>query len=517
VYSPNYTTSYETFAYGPAGERALKRLVTTQYSPVYTATVVQTKYLHGSNDWPLVEYEETTVNSGPQPTKVTRYIYGPGGIVAIHKDSTMTLPLTDHIGSTRVVLSAYVKGLGTNGTTQLTAATVAEKVRYFPFGAVAGRSATGSEYLFTGQEYDSETGLHNFRARLMSGTDELGRFFSIPEGTRDPQAQFHSPYVYAANNPVNLTDPDGELVPFAFAAAVAIGAGMNIWTNKDDIHNFGDFLAYGMISGSSAAISTLGGPIAWMGAGFTSGSLNTLYRGGLTTENLKASIINGGLGSISGLAGGAAGNYVGKVGMGVLINGTNITSPVVQGGLIGGLSGFAGGYAGGFTAGLIITRDFSAANEMGWASGLQGGALGVGIGSGAAYKRAIDDGVNPLSGRKVGAVGMGRGQKQVDDFSRRMKIETIKENTLGVEWREGEKPAAYLRGVPNKNGLQLNQDFVDAAIGEKRFIYLLKNPVAKGYSPYYHGIEIKTINQTNYWSNTGRVYTYGSLDIFFNR
>ena len=61
-----------------------------------------------------------------------------------------------------------------------------------------------SAYRYTGREYDDETGLHNFRARLYDST--LMRFFQV-----DPAEQFASPYVYCGNNPIGLVDPDGRV------------------------------------------------------------------------------------------------------------------------------------------------------------------------------------------------------------------------------------------------------------------------------------------------------------------
>ncbi|HQH50678.1 MAG TPA: RHS repeat-associated core domain-containing protein [Candidatus Cloacimonadota bacterium] len=59
-----------------------------------------------------------------------------------------------------------------------------------------------SAYRYTGREYDEETGLHNFRARLYDST--LMRFYQV-----DPAEQFASPYVYCGNNPIGYSDPTG--------------------------------------------------------------------------------------------------------------------------------------------------------------------------------------------------------------------------------------------------------------------------------------------------------------------
>ena len=60
-----------------------------------------------------------------------------------------------------------------------------------------------SAYRYTGREYDDETGLHNFRARLYDST--LIRFYQV-----DPKEQFASPYVYCGNNPIMQLDFTGK-------------------------------------------------------------------------------------------------------------------------------------------------------------------------------------------------------------------------------------------------------------------------------------------------------------------
>jgi len=70
-------------------------------------------------------------------------------------------------------------------------------------------SAIGNRYLFTGREYDPESGNYYYRARIYSPA--LGRFLGM-----DPlgfEAGDYNLYRYAFNNPTTLTDPTGE---FAF-------------------------------------------------------------------------------------------------------------------------------------------------------------------------------------------------------------------------------------------------------------------------------------------------------------
>ena len=99
-------------------------------------------------------------------------------------------------------------------------------------GAAGGRAgdASQTDYLFTGQEYDSITYLYNLRARYYSPTS--GRFLSQDTWAIDYNTPVeYNRYAYAANNPATLRDPSGHLSietgllnrnAFIIAAAVAV-------------------------------------------------------------------------------------------------------------------------------------------------------------------------------------------------------------------------------------------------------------------------------------------------------
>lgn len=75
---------------------------------------------------------------------------------------------------------------------------------YAPLAA----SFISNPYLFTGREYDPESGNYYYRARIYSPA--LGRFLSMdPMGYGAGDANL---YRYVFNNPVNLTDPSGLIV-----------------------------------------------------------------------------------------------------------------------------------------------------------------------------------------------------------------------------------------------------------------------------------------------------------------
>jgi len=107
-----------------------------------------------------------------------------------------------------------------------------------------------------------------------------------------------------------------------------------------------------------------------------------------------------GIGALSGAIGGAAGFAAGK-GTNVLLQGVNITSPVVKGFIAGAIGGAAGGAIGGFTAGYITTGNLDAA----WNSAGSGAIFGAGVGSvsgfAGGYRYAKKEGLNPWNGRLI--------------------------------------------------------------------------------------------------------------------
>ncbi len=96
-----------------------------------------------------------------------------------------------------------------------------DHIQYDSFGNLLAQTnpAVVGRYLFTGREFDAETGLYYYRARSYDAA--LGRFLS-----EDPIANVNL-YRYANNNPLSVTDPTGQFSLFdglATLVGAAVGA-----------------------------------------------------------------------------------------------------------------------------------------------------------------------------------------------------------------------------------------------------------------------------------------------------
>ncbi|ELM3651078.1 hypothetical protein RYR30_000931 [Flavobacterium psychrophilum] len=90
---------------------------------------------------------------------------------------------------------------------------ISQHVEYIAFGEVLFEehsSSFKSPYLFNGKELDRETNLSFYGARYLDMKTSL--WLNVdPLAEKGPQ---YSPYCYAMNNPINLTDPDGRWPDF---------------------------------------------------------------------------------------------------------------------------------------------------------------------------------------------------------------------------------------------------------------------------------------------------------------
>ncbi len=91
-----------------------------------------------------------------------------------------------------------------------------QNIDYYPYGSYQPGTPTtpaggfpGVHYTFTGQEWDDETGLYNYGARLYDPL--LGRFISPDTIISKPRKlQAFNRYSYVLNNPLKYIDPSGH-------------------------------------------------------------------------------------------------------------------------------------------------------------------------------------------------------------------------------------------------------------------------------------------------------------------
>ncbi len=261
-------------------------------------------YLHGLNSYPILELTEKNERRTFQA-----YIYGPTGNIAIVQDdgaNNVYYPLKDHLGSTRVLTNSEGGNVG--------------YFNYSPFGETLNSTISPPiklRYRYTGQEYDAETNLYNYRARLYDPA--IGRFYAP-----DPSGQQNSSYAYVGNNPISLTDPTGEWFGLDDLFATAIGAFVGVTVE----------LVSEAVSGDGISFSKLGvAAVAGAAAGET-----TLYAGPI--------------------AGGAVGGALNKFGDN-LVDGNDALDGVATAGIIGGVTAGIMG-----KAGKVISRS-AAGRKMG--------------------------------------------------------------------------------------------------------------------------------------------------------
>lgn len=134
---------------------------------------------------------------------------------------------TELLEQTRSGATSYYLHDGQGSTRALTddSGAVTESYAYTAFGKLYAQTGSAiNAYLYTGQQFDSLTGLYSLRARDYDA--ETGRFL-----TRDLASVFLDDpielnrYLYVHNSPVNFSDPSGR---FAFANTAMIYTNVSV-------------------------------------------------------------------------------------------------------------------------------------------------------------------------------------------------------------------------------------------------------------------------------------------------
>lgn len=177
------------FVYNSHQERVVKAKYLSRKSEV-------TVYVHGVRGLPLSEIS-TQKESGQSQSFTKNLIFGVGSapICTNGNEVGPVFHLRNYQGSLMIVLNKQGQSIA--------------QFEYSPFGntkILSTRSRVDPvhfSYLYTGQEYDEDLGVYNYRARLYSPAQ---RQFLSP----DKQHSDHSPYLYVSNDPVNHIDLTGE-------------------------------------------------------------------------------------------------------------------------------------------------------------------------------------------------------------------------------------------------------------------------------------------------------------------
>ncbi|XP_050072535.1 uncharacterized protein LOC126560623 [Anopheles maculipalpis] len=258
------------YQYDVRGERTFKQVLDKD------GKVISEKYyLRDANGLVLMDMDMTYLaRNQPPDVRITSYIYKDQQLIGFLRNDKMYAVITDHEGSVRLVVK--------DGE-------VVAAYDYLPYGQLFRRFGTDFDgqlsYLYTGQEWEPETGLYNYRARLYD--PDIGRFYQM-----DPKEQYPSPYVYAGNSPVSLIDPDGE---FAFTLAVIILALVGAYLGAASANNCWNPLKWDWRS-SSTWIGLLTGAVTGASIPFNMASSVAFFVGmGLSLSTSIAIMVGTGI------------------------------------------------------------------------------------------------------------------------------------------------------------------------------------------------------------------------------
>lgn len=189
--------------------------------------------------------------------------------------------LRDHLGNSRVMFSDI------NSDGILTQNEILQEQHYYPFGSsIDGpwevtNPDNPNKYQYNGKEANRDFGLNWYDYGARWYMPEIGRWNAVDQLAEDPMQIDKSPYAYTWNNPVNLTDPDGNC-PNCVTAAIGFGVGAVVGAGFSIINQIqsgeGVSLEQTLIDGAAGAVS---GGVIGSGAGLIAGVGGIASTGGL--------------------------------------------------------------------------------------------------------------------------------------------------------------------------------------------------------------------------------------------
>ena len=281
-------------------------------------------------------------SSGPELNYGSVVILGNGLVHAPVNNAN----LVGDAGNGYAILGTYFFHTNHIGSTSVASNALGEKVSvayYKPFGDLYAPKTSGPDVYrakFTGQEWDGDIGLHDFKARYYDSS--IGRFIqadNVVFGAETSTAAYLNRYAYGVNNPIIYTDPSGNV-------AFLVGLGIAILVST--VLSVGAYLIVSAVSGEK--VTALG-------------VLKAAAIGALT------GMVGFGVGTI--VANGVKAAYIMKTGM-------EATKAVIAAGNVAG--GVLGGFTSGFVGSVVSQSWNGGFNEVDWGQAGAEGGIGAGIG-----------------------------------------------------------------------------------------------------------------------------------------
>lgn len=182
-----------TFKYDDGGERVIKRQPQGETAYVNQYFSIRNREVGTKHVWAgSTRLVSKTMKQDKPGAK-------PSGNNTLEKDQYFFHP--DHLRSSNYVTN-------TDGNTF-------QHGEFFAFGEMWVDESSGTQrtpYLYTGKEFDEESGLHYFGARYYDSRQGqwVGTDPALPSRLSEGSDTALNPYAYARNNPLTFTDPDGE-------------------------------------------------------------------------------------------------------------------------------------------------------------------------------------------------------------------------------------------------------------------------------------------------------------------